>query len=279
MISVVIPTCRRPDLLARCLDQLAPGVQTLSPEQYEVLVTDDGEPSVEQLITDKYPWATWNAGPRRGPAANRNTGAQQARGEWVAFTDDDCIPDAGWLAAFLSAVHPGCDVYEGKTICKAGIRSPLDHAPGNETGGYLWSCNMMVSRDRFKDMGGFDENFPYPCMEDVDFRERLRDAGGQFNFVPEAVVDHPPRRLAGGWRRARMHESWVYHWYKSGRTGYATPRLLKDVLHGGLNHIRFQSFSVDSVRAAGSLAIEVGGVLVQALCWERKYRSRLRLIK
>lgn len=42
LFSVVIPTCRRNDLLAKCLDRLAPGQQTLSPDQYEVIVTDDG---------------------------------------------------------------------------------------------------------------------------------------------------------------------------------------------------------------------------------------------
>lgn len=94
MISVIIPTCDRNEQLAKCLDCLAPGVQTLPAEQYEVIVTDDGSDlTAEQMILERYLWARWVAGPRIGPAANRNNGVQYARGEWLAFTDDDCLPD------------------------------------------------------------------------------------------------------------------------------------------------------------------------------------------
>jgi hypothetical protein len=47
LITVVIPTCRRPDVLVQCLDRLAPGAQTLPADRYEVIVTDDGVPTVE----------------------------------------------------------------------------------------------------------------------------------------------------------------------------------------------------------------------------------------
>ena len=121
-----------------------PGRQTLPADQYEVIVTDDGEPTVERFLTEKYPWVSWVPGPRRGPAANRNAGARRARGDWLAFTDDDCVPDPNWLAGFATATHAGCRVYEGKTTCVAGIHSPIDHAPVNITGGWLWSCNIFI---------------------------------------------------------------------------------------------------------------------------------------
>ena len=66
IFSIVIPTCRRSDLLARCLDRLAPGVQALPADQYEVIVTDDGEPTVERFLAEKYPWASWSSGPEAG---------------------------------------------------------------------------------------------------------------------------------------------------------------------------------------------------------------------
>ncbi|MHC5729635.1 MAG: glycosyltransferase family 2 protein, partial [Nostoc sp.] len=68
LFSVIIPTYHRNDLLAKCLDCLAPGVQTLSAEQYEVIVTDDGsQTTAEEMIRQQYPWAKWVAGPRKGP--------------------------------------------------------------------------------------------------------------------------------------------------------------------------------------------------------------------
>jgi len=272
VISAVIPTCRRPELLSRCLDRLAPGLQMLSAEEYEVIVTDDGLPTVEQLVSEKYPWAKWVAGPRRGPASNRNNGVRHARGEWITFTDDDCVPDIGWLAGFAGAIHDGCQVYEGKTTCVAGIHSPLEHAPGNLSGGYLWSCNMMVRADLFRKLGGFDENFPSAHMEDVDFRDRLVTAGYLFEFVPTATVDHPPRRMPSGWRLGRSHEAWLYWWYKSRRRQLASPQLLSELIRLRLNHVRKCKFNVHSVRALGSLAAEVGTLLVCLPFWERKYR-------
>jgi GT2 family glycosyltransferase len=274
MISVVVPTCRRPDLLSRCLDRLAPGVQTLPADQYEVIVTDDGEPTVKSFVADRYPWATWSAGPRRGPAANRNAGARQARGEWLAFTDDDCIPDSTWLAEFAKAIHEGCQVYEGMTTCKDGIQSPLDHSPVNTTGGCLWSCNIFISRAAFGSVGGFDEGFPYPYMEDADLRERLVKAGHPFEFVPAAAVDHPPRRWASGWRLARYHESWVYHWYKRGYRTLAAPRVLLVVGRTRLMAIRRYKLSGDSVRAFGSLTAELGGMVLRLPAWEWRHRHR-----
>jgi len=274
LVSVVVPTCRRPDLLARCLDCLAPGVQTLAANRYEVIVSDDGEPTAERVVAERYPWASWILGPRRGPAANRNAGARRARGEWLAFTDDDCVPDSGWLSGLLAAVHDGCRVYEGRTTCVAGCRSPLDQTPANPTGGYLWSCNIFIRRTTFEAVGRFDEAFPYPHMEDVDLRERLARAGEGFEFVPAAVVDHPPRPMASGWRLGRSHESWVYFWYKSGQRGSALPRLMYELFRLRLFRVWEFPLSIDTFRAMGAFAAEVGVVLAQGPGWERKYRRR-----
>jgi GT2 family glycosyltransferase len=276
MISVVVPTCHRPDLLSRCLERLAPGTQTLPADQYEVLVTDDGVETAERLLAERFPWAKWGAGPRRGPAANRNAGAKRAAGEWIAFTDDDCVPDANWLKTFADAVHPGCRAYEGKTTWEAGITTPLDHSPVNYDGGCFWSCNILMHRDLFFALGGFDEAFPYPYFEDADLRDRIVASGETFEWVPGAVVDHPPRPWAPGWKLGRYHESWVYHWYKSGRTTIASPRLLVIILQARIAAIRRYRLSFDSVKALGSLVSEVATILTRAPLWEWRYRWRFR---
>ena len=141
LVSVVIPTRDHPELLRRALDRLAPGRQALAPDQYEVIVSDDARPaSAAAAIHASHPWVTVVEGPARGPAANRNSGARVARGAWLAFLDDDCLPDAGWLAAFArTATAPDApEILEGRTTCTLGIRSPLEHAPVNERGGMLW---------------------------------------------------------------------------------------------------------------------------------------------
>lgn len=210
--SVIIPTYQRNDLLAKCLDCLAPGVQTLSSEQYEVIVTDDGsEITAEAMIREKYPWAKSVPGPRRGPAANRNNGASYAQGEWLVFTDDDCLPDSHWLEAYARATiaEPNYLVFEGRTYVERPRVSLAETAPSNESGGYLWSCNLAVQRKFFEFLSGFDERFPYAAMEDIDFHLRIQKTEQRISFIRDASVCHP-WRLKEGWRSAQRYRESIF---------------------------------------------------------------------
>ena len=273
MISVVIPTRHRNDLLERCLDRLAPGAQTLAVDQYEVIITDDGgETTAELLVGQKYSWARWIAGPRKGPAANRNHGARSARGEFVAFTDDDCLPSPDWLAAFAATVHSGVDVYEGKTTCTDGIRSPLQEAPLNLHGGCLWSCNLMIRADVFHALGGFDVDFPNAWCEDVEFFERVRLSGINWRFVPDAVIDHPARRRRLGWHAGSKWKNRVLLWYKQGHRMSTWRWLPVHLLKVRIRQVLAFPFSCDSLVAYGSIALEFAAVICQLSSWEDEYR-------
>jgi glycosyltransferase involved in cell wall biosynthesis len=123
-VSVVVPTYRRPELLDRCLAAL--DRQDVDPAEYEVLVADDAasdttrrhvairarmtRPAVRYLaVTTSH-----------GPAAARNVGWRAARGEVVAFTDDDCCPDPGWLAAGLAACSSDVAAVSGRVVVHGG---------------------------------------------------------------------------------------------------------------------------------------------------------------
>ena len=206
--SVVIPTYHRNDLLAKCLDCLAPNVQTLPAEQYEVIVSDDGhESTAEDMIRQNYPWVKWVAGLRKGPAANRNNGVKYAQGEWIAFTDDDCLPDAQWLAAYDEAIANNKHylVFEGRTYVDRPRKSLAETSPINESGGYLWSCNFSIERQLFNSLNGFDEHFPFAAMEDVDFKLRLSKTKNLFLFTRFASVCHPWRDK-GGWKKLKQYK-------------------------------------------------------------------------
>lgn len=209
--SVIIPTCHRNDDLALCLERLALGRQTLAAADYEVIVTDDGRTSTaEAMLRERFSWARWVQGPRKGPAANRNFGASHAQGDWLAFTDDDCLPEAVWLAELLITIRsaPDIAVVEGCTK-PTGPRLRADmECPVNETGGHLWSCNFAIRRRLFIEIGGFDTAFPGPAMEDMDLHFRLKKAGIITIFNPKALVFHPwrPRK---GMAYAKLHSSSV----------------------------------------------------------------------
>ena len=198
--SVVIPTYRRNEDLLKCVAGLA----RFAPDhedgntgfEVEVLVSDDGrDPELERLLAERFPWVRYLPGPQQGPAANRNNGARAATGEWLAFTDDDCLPQAGWLETFAeNTEHP---LLEGRTIADRPQERLDEESPMNESGGLLWSCNFAIRKSLFEEIGGFDETFPHAAMEDVDLRVRLEKAGHRPKFLPGAVVVHPFRRVKG----------------------------------------------------------------------------------
>ncbi|MEM9887152.1 MAG: glycosyltransferase [Bacteroidota bacterium] len=199
MLSIVIPTYHRNDLLADCLDRIAPEVQQLG-EAYELIVTDDGKQTTAQAMMAKnYPWATWVEGPHAGPASNRNNGAAHAQGTWIVFLDDDCLPDATLLRAYQAAIekHPTAKVFEGKIYADREQRRFDEESPINLEGGKLWSCNFCIKKTEFDRLQGFDESFPFATMEDIDFKIRLKDAGNEIVFIEEAAVCHPWRKIKG----------------------------------------------------------------------------------
>jgi GT2 family glycosyltransferase len=198
--SVVIPTCRRNDLLARCLESLRPGAQLAPAESYEVIVTDDAKgETAEAMIQTQFPWAQWVQGPATGPAANRNQGARHARGQWLCFIDDDCIASPEWLTAFRAAFSDGSiDLIEGQTTIPDKTDNPFQHAVFNKTGGVYWSCNLAIRRETFLRLGGFDEDFLEAASEDMEFAHRFHAHRYQSKFHPEALVYHPVRPI--GWR-------------------------------------------------------------------------------
>jgi GT2 family glycosyltransferase len=186
-ISVIVPTCDRTESLARCLEQLG--------EADEILVSDDSRTSgSRQLLASRFPKARWLQGPRRGPAANRNHASRYATGDWLAFVDDDCIPDCNWVNEITKLVA-AADVIEGRTICPAKTNHPLEEVIENETGNLFWTCNLAIRRDRFEELAGFDEDFLEPGGEDLEFAWRIKQKRLTVRFASDMIVYHPARKL------------------------------------------------------------------------------------
>ena len=137
--------------------------------------------------------------------SNRNNGAKFASGDWLFFTDDDCLPSSNILKTYLDHVflHPSVSVFEGCTIADRDKQRYDEEAPLNTTGGVLWSCNFLIKSSLFIKLQGFDESFPFASMEDVDFHKRVRSLS-EILFVSDAVIIHP-------WRRIKPFNSFKKH--------------------------------------------------------------------
>ena len=174
-----------------------PALQAIDAAHYEVIVTDDGsDEATADLVKAAFPWVRYTYGPRRGPAANRNHGASLASGQWLVFTDDDCLPDANWLQAYHDAItgHPDCRAFEGAILPDDWklLQKDLAECPVNTAGGCFWSANIMVERQLFQSMGGFDEQFLIAAQEDQDLQWRIQQQHS-IVFVPAAQMVHPVR--------------------------------------------------------------------------------------
>ena len=203
--SIIIPTYRRREQLARCLAS----IESLSfpRHRFEVIVVDDGSdnPPADLIAgLDRSLDAQLICARHGGPATARNVGAKLARGQYLVFTDDDCAPQRHWLTSIDECMREATAprAVGGRTLnilandayatASQGIVDFLYEYYGDHSAPWRFftSNNLAVPRDEFMEIGGFDEGFPLPAAEDRDFCERWRAAGYDLQYAPNAVIDH-----------------------------------------------------------------------------------------
>ena len=207
-VSVVVPTYKRPELLARCLDALL--AQDFEAEDYEIIIVDDAscadtwqqvtliaEKTREQGHTVFYiPVPSLCA---HGPAAARNVGWRAARGEIIAFTDDDCIPQKQWLKAGVAAMVEGVTGAAGHLIVPLeGVPTDYEYNAAQLGKNDFVTANCFYWRDALLEVGGFDECFTAAWREDTDLVFTLLARGAKFTTAQDAVVIHPVRPAQWG---------------------------------------------------------------------------------
>ncbi len=205
LVSVVIPTCRRNDLLRRCLTAVL--AQSLPATCFEVIVIDDGGNgsacdlvhAMAEQLPDGPTLRCASTQHRRGPAAARNLGWHMAVGEVIAFTDDDTLPSPDWLLNGLGALRSGLAAVSGRVVVPT--RGPLTDfdrmTKGLEQGEFV-TANAFVRRSTLFQLGGFDERFRRAWREDSDLQFRILASGGRIGRAEGAVVKHPVRAVSWG---------------------------------------------------------------------------------
>jgi glycosyltransferase involved in cell wall biosynthesis len=201
VFSVVIPTYNRPALLYSCLQALTK--QKLQRSDFEIIVVDDGStPPVRDSIPTEFPGIhlTLIRNPdNKGPAAARNRGAEIAKGKYLAFADDDCLPDPDWLVELQHHLADSPAIAVGGRFVSGGgdIFSATSHAIlesvyeyyNNQQGAQFFaSVNFAVPAQRYRQIGGFHPNFR--TSEDREFCARWLRCGNTLAFAPDAVIVH-----------------------------------------------------------------------------------------
>lgn len=207
LVSVVVPTYQRLDLLTRCLEALS--AQHFPRDSYEILVCDDGCHEKTRRLVEEWPNNHPQA-PRmhylpvpdtQGPAGARNIGWRAAQGEIIAFTDDDTIPAPDWLGQGLQAMTAGVAAVTGVTDMPVP-EPPSDYerdAAGLTRSDFI-TANLFVRRSALAAVGGFDTRYTMAWREDSDLQFALLQHGYHIERAPAARVLHPVRqfRFAAG---------------------------------------------------------------------------------
>jgi glycosyltransferase involved in cell wall biosynthesis len=204
--SVVIPSYNNASVLAETL--LALKEQTVPPDQFEVIIIDDGSTdATEQVVTDlALPHSfRYIRQSNQGAAVARNHGASRAGGDLLVFLDSDVMPDAILLEEHLKS-HRRHDraLVVGRTRALAATDFDLfysvlaeevfSHDQGNEelqvTFQEALSRNLSLRRESFIEIGDFDVDFPRSGYEDVEFAYRASQLGFDVIYSPTASGVH-----------------------------------------------------------------------------------------
>lgn len=202
--SVIVCTRNGVDRIGACLRS----IRKMSDSNFETIVVDDGSADgTADLVRKEFAWATLVRLPHGGLSVARNAGAAAARGEVLAFTDDDCEPDHEWLTRLRHVFADGrFSAIGGPNLPPAArtlAEAVVSAAPGapshvmldDEEAEHLPGCNLAVRKSAFDEIGGFDAIFR-TAGDDVDFCWRLRNSGHRLGFAPGAFVWH--------WRRPSL---------------------------------------------------------------------------
>jgi len=212
-VSIIIPARNRPAATRACVASLL--ALDYPHDRLEIIVVDDA--SEPPLALSDLPVRVLRQEHNIGQSAARNLAAGAARGQLLAFIDNDCEAAADWLTALVPYFSdPAIGIVGGRVLAPPpngpvaafeAVRSPLDMGtvsgevgPG-EVIAYLPTCNLLTRRDGLLTQGGF--NATLRVGEDVDFIWRTLASGARACYAPEGRIVHHHRDRLGALLRRR----------------------------------------------------------------------------
>jgi GT2 family glycosyltransferase len=267
LISVIVCTYNGANWIRDCLE----GLSQLEYPNYEVIIVNDGSTDTTTNILNEYDFRVIST-ENKGLSSARNIGMEAARGEIVAYLDDDAYPDEQWLTylatSFMSTNYTGIG---GPNIAPPGdgfVSECIANAPGNpvyvllsdQEAEHIPGCNMAFRKGDLQTIGGFDPQFRV-AGDDVDVCWRLQQNGWSLGLNPAATVWHHRRNsIRNYWKQqvgygraeAQLMKKWpqkhnsLGHWlwrgqiYGPGLT-QALPLRRSKVFHGMWGSAPFQS--------------------------------------
>ena len=210
LVSVIIPTYNRSDILGECLSSLA--AQNFPYGSFEIIVVDDGSSDntaeVAQRVRSPFEIRYFHQS-NSGPAAARNLGVRHARGELILIMNDDAVAATRNLVAGHLYMHRKMNFSRLAVLGTREFRNEdkirtlnflNDQVPfsmrvhsmkeGFYNASYLVTFNLSMKKRDFESVGGFDEDFKSAIGEDTEFGIRWENSGGRIFFLPQFRCYH-----------------------------------------------------------------------------------------
>jgi GT2 family glycosyltransferase len=195
--SVVVPAHNAQSHLRECLKCLGESQGC----RYEIIVVDDGSTDDTARVAAEMGARAIRLDETMGPAVARNRGVANGRAEIVVFIDADVLVAPSTLSQLVATLHDSdYDAVFGSydsTPSAGNLISQYKnllhhhtHQQANLEASTFWSGCGAVRRKQFLEIGGFDESYSRPSIEDIEFGARLKRNGGQIRLDPNIQVTH-----------------------------------------------------------------------------------------
>lgn len=200
-VSVIVPVYNGGDSFHKCLIKLFDAM----PSPMEVIVVSDGDTDGSGSLAEQFGAKVIRMPVCGGPAKARNAGAAQAQGDILFFVDADVeiyphtveqVSIAFQHDPDLAALIGSYDDRPGATNFLSQYRNLLHHyvhQTGQKTAFTFWGACGAIRREVFQAVGGFDETYRKPCIEDIELGYRIRQAGYKIELHKTIQVKHLKR--------------------------------------------------------------------------------------
>ncbi len=203
-ISVIIPVYNDSGNLLNCLEALSR--QTLDKSMYEIVVVDNGSSDGIDEVMQKYPEIRFCHEYKEGSYAARNKGILNSKGDILAFTDSDCIPNDYWLEKGLSAVvnkdplgliggrinYFARDENSMTSVELWELLNPYGQEECVNSMNFALTANLFTRRSIMAEVGLFNSNLK--SAGDYEWGNRVYEKGFPLFYDGEIIVSHPARR-------------------------------------------------------------------------------------
>jgi len=197
-ISVIIPVFNGGEKFQWCLEELS----RTFPQPDEIIVVSDGDTDNSWLVAERFGMRVVRHSTTRGPAAARNTGAELASGDILFFVDADVLVRPSTIGEVvryfqldpdLTALIGSYDDEPSQTNFMSQYRNLFHHYTHQISyadASTFWGACGAIRREVFLELGGFDERYTKPCIEDIEFGYRLKEAGYKIRLCRDLYVKH-----------------------------------------------------------------------------------------